>query len=214
MKGWEHDKNYFFYNFAFSSAHSQQNIINNTWLNETAKHILGIAVGANLGFKPSTDNQALPLDIIQSAYKNIYQIKQMPIILEPSKFDINCSEQLPVYYSLQRPIICSLEKQKTTEPRALVNIHYLNRMLSKYMEAFSSKKNNDCVYSGTSLQKVTEQIKVSYYHHAPKSTDNPIKTSSLIETEDVRFSHDAKTFGYHFPSEARFFRGCIKVSKN
>lgn len=212
IKSWEHDKNYFFYNFAFSSAHTKKNIIKNTYLNETAKHILGIAIGANLGFKPSTDDQSLPLNTIQHAYKKIYQLKHNPVLLEPSKFDINCKEQLPIYYSLQRPIVCSLEKQTKTEPRALVNLHYLNRMLSKYLEAFSSKDSTDC-YSGTSLQEIAEKINFTYYHHSPKDTENPIQSSAKIEKEDSRFSiSKLDQLDTDFPSDARFFRGCIKIS--
>ena len=214
VKSWEHDKNYFFYNFAFSNAHSRKNIIKNPYLNETAKHLLGIAIGANLGFKPSTDNNSLPLTIIQNAYKDIYQLKQTPILMEPSKFDINLNSQLPVYYSLQRPIICSLEKQTKTEPRALVNLHYLNRILSKYLEAFLDNQNNG-YYSGTSLQEIAEKIKFTYYHHAPQNTEKTIRPSINIEKEDHRFSFNASNqLNNKFPSDARFFRGCIEISKN
>ena len=214
VKSWEHDKNHFFYNFAFSNAHSSKNIIKNPYLNETAKHILGIAIGANLGFKPSTDNQALPLTILQNAYKNIYQLKQTPILMEPSKFDINLSEQLPIYYSLQRPIICSLEKQTKTEPRALVNLHSLNLILFKYLEAFSDKNNNDS-YSGTSLQEISEKIKFAFYHHAPTNAEKSIQPSVNIENKDPRFiCNFPNQENRIFPSDARFFRGCIEISKN
>lgn len=209
IKSWEHDKNYFFYNFAFSSAHTTKNIIKNPYLNETAKHILGIAIGANLGFRPSTDNQSLPLESIQNAYQEIYQLKHTAIILEPSKFDINSEQQDPVYYSLQRPVICSLEKQTKTEPRALVNLLSLNGLITKYIEAFS---NND-YYSGTALQQIEEKAYFSYYHHLPKSTDVQIKLSNNIQKEDSRFSL-TKNSNIDFPMDARFFRGCVKISRN
>lgn len=211
VKSWEHDKNYFFYNFAFSSAHTRKNIIKNSYLNETAKHILGIAIGANLGFKPSTDNQAMPFTIIQNAYKNIYQLKQTPILFEPSNFNINAKDQLPIYYSLQRPISCSLEKQTKTEPRALANLHYLNRILSKYLEAFADNQNKD-YYMGTLLQRLPEKIKFTYFHHAPQYTENFIKPSTNIEHGDPRFICDH--FESKFPSDAGFFRGCIQISKS
>lgn len=214
VKSWEHDKNYFFYNFAFSSAHTKKNIIKNPYLNETAKHILGIAIGANLGFKPSTDNEALPLKNIYNAYKDIYQLRQTPILLEPSKFDITANDQLPVYYSLQRPITCSLEKQTKTEPRALVNLHYLNRILSKYLEAFSDSQSND-YFIGTSLQEISEKIKFTYYHHSPQNMEASIKPSINIESEDPRFAFPRLIHSENkFPSDARFFRGCIQISKN
>lgn len=212
IKSWEHDKDHFFYNFAFSSAHSQKNLIKNSYLNETAKHILGIALGANLGYKPSTDDQTLPVSVIQDVYTNIYQLKQSPVLLEPTKFDINKLDEQAVYYSFQRPIICSLEQQTKTETRALVNLISLNRMLYKYLEAFSDNHNNQFV--GTTLQELAEKIKFSFYHHSPKRTEKSIRPSSQIESDDFRFQLTYSNANTKFPSDARFFRGCIKVCLN
>ena len=212
IKSWEHDKNSFFYNFAFSTAKLEKNIIKNPYLNETAKHILGIAMGANIGFKPCIDDQSLPLTKIQEAYIEIYQLKQTPIVLEPTKFDLFSRQQLPVYYSLQRPIICSLEKQTKTELTALINLLSLSRMLSKYKEAFSSTTDID-YYTGTSLKEVAERVEFAYYHHAPKEIDSSIQSSAVIEKEDGRFSTlNEMGASFQFPSDAKFFRGCIKIT--
>lgn len=210
FKGLEHDRNHFFYNFAFSVAQSKKNILKNPYLNETAKHILGISIGANLGFKPSTNDQALPLHSIQNAYATIYRLKQSPIIFEPASFDITKSNQLPVYYSLQRPIIASLEKQTKTEPRALVNIHYLSRMISKYIDAFSENKESN-YFTGTCFQHLAESSKFSYFHHLADNTEDPIRTSKELENEDPRFSYNMEQ--NDFPADARFFRGVIQISK-
>lgn len=213
INSWEHDKDSFFYNFAFSSANIQMNVIKNNYLIEIAKHLIGIALGSNIGFKPSTDNQSLPLHVLQKVYCEIYQLKNNPIIFEPTKFNISSENQLPVYYSLQRPIIGSFEKQTTTEPRALVNLYHLNRILLKYKEAFTDKRINN-YYKDTSLQEIFEKIQFSYYHHAPSSSDDEIKSSSALYKEDIRFSIVSEELSHlSFPKDARFFRGCIKISR-
>jgi len=94
--------------------------------------------------------------------------------------------------------------------KKIINIHFLNRMLSKYLEAFSNNNSND-YYSGTSLQEIAEKIKFTYYHHSPKDTEKTIQSSANIEKEDCRFSFPQSNPSENiFPSDARFFRGCIK----
>ncbi|STX27939.1 Uncharacterised protein [Legionella beliardensis] len=217
IKSWEHDKNYFFYNFAFSKAQDTYNILSNPYLNETTKHILGILLGANLGYRPSTDDFFIPLNEIQLAYQEIYRIEQTPILLEPDKFDIYNEFQLPVYYSLQKPFVC-LEKQTKTETRALVNLHSLIRILNKLYAFLEAQKNGD--YKGTLLQEIAGKVKFSYFHHSPKQdskyeNNTIINISSDIAKEDARFHLGTNNLKkYFFPSDAKFFRGCIKISKN
>lgn len=216
IKSWEHDKNYFFYNFAFSKAQENYNILSNPYLNETTKHILGIALGANLGYKPSTDDFFIPLDEIQLAYQEIYQIEQAPILLEPDKFDIYSELQLPIYYSLQKPFIC-LEKQTKTETRALANLYTLIRMLNKLYAFLNIQKSGD--YNGTLLQEAAEKVRFSYFHHSPRHEDQCkdnyfINNSSELSKQDMRFNFKKNNLEYPFPTDAKFFRGCIKISKN
>lgn len=211
VKSWEQDKNYFFYNYAFSKAHIEKNMIKNPYLNETAKHVLGIPLNTNLGFQPCNDEQSLPLKTLQNAYKNIYQLKENPIFLEPTKFDMNSSNQLPVYYSLQKPIICSLEKQTKTEPRALANIHTLYSMIKKYTEAFCGD-NEMNYFAGTSLQEISKNIQFTFMHHDPDDTDI-IKSASVIKDLDQRFSKSPKNENLDFSSDARFFRGCVMINR-
>ncbi|WP_419420752.1 hypothetical protein ACNVED_05515 [Legionella sp. D16C41] len=216
IKSWEHDKNYFFYNFAFSKAQETYNILSNPYLNETTKHILGIALGANLGYKPATDNFSIPLDEIQLAYQEIYRIQQTPILLEPDKFDIYNKPQLPIYYSLQKPFIC-LEKQTKTETRALANLHSLIRMINKLYAFLEAQQNGD--YKGTLFQEITGKIKFTYFHHSPGQDDKCksnfiINNSSEIAKQDTRFNLKKYNMEYLFPADAKFFRGCIKISKN
>lgn len=95
-----------------------------------------------------------------------------------------------------------------------MQINYLNRILSKYLEAFSDKYSND-YYTSTSLQEISEKIKFTYYHHSPKTTEKSIQPSSVLESEDPRFTLTyLKNSENKFPSDARFFRGCIQIGKN
>lgn len=211
LLGWRHDKNKFFYDYAFTKAQILQNIPHNAYLLETAKHIMGIAMGANLGFQPADDAEALPLNCIQQAYLDIYQLKQTPTILEPAKFNIADPEQKPLYYSLQRPILSSLERQSKTEPRALVNLHTLARIIHKFQEAFSSHNDHED-YRNTCIQRMADQIQFDYFHHLADAEDNYTRNSSALKEVDPRYNRikDRECL-LEFPSDARFFRGCVQI---
>ena len=202
----------FFYDFAFSRARVQNNIENNDFLNETAKHIYGIAMGLNIGFSPATDNSSLPLHQIQEIYINCYNIKQTPIIIEPAIFDIH-TKSSPIYYSIQNSIIKSFVKQTKTEPRALSNISTLRSILTKYQNSFKEESEGS-YYHNTTLKETAEKINFSYFHYSPKNTVG-IQSSDLIFKDDTRFlGKNMEQLNLKIPIDAKFLRGCVRVSKN
>lgn len=207
--GWEQDKNKFFYDLAFSRAQVKKNITQNVFLNETAKHIIGISMGRNIGFKPVENSDSIPAELIKKVYSETYKIKQNPIILEPATFDFQIKSPAPIYYSLQRPIICSSERQNKYDARALNDIHILKSVIAKYKEAFASKHESDH-YMGTSLSKMDEIIDFSFYHYQAEK-NSAILPSLSIALDDRRFGGHNENL--KFPSDGKFFRGCVKISK-
>jgi hypothetical protein len=203
----EIDKNRFFYQYAFSKAKTEKNIIEQPFLDKTAKHLLGIAMGTHLGFSPATSSDSLPIKELTHVYEDIYQLKYTPIIFEPAKFDITLKKAKPVYYSMQYPIIHSFEKNKRYISSALVKIELLKRIVTKYSEAFSS--DDDC-YIGTSLYDASKTAQFNYYHYQT-SHDSGISSPAELVASDQRFI--SKTSKLNCCLDGRFFRGCIKISK-
>ena len=138
------------------------------------------------------------------------KLKQSPVVLEPSKFQINAPDPGPIYYSLQRSIIRSLERPTKTEPRAIVNLLTLKDIITKYVDNFNSSDSSD-YYAGTILSNIQNEIEFTYFHHSPGESNHIIKSNELPH-RDKRFDYEENT-DIAFPSDSRFLRGCICIRK-
>jgi len=174
---------------------------------DSARYMFNLMLGSNTGFIPSTNNNYLPLKSLQDIYTDCYKINYTPTVMVPCEF----SGSNPVYYSLQYPSaqINSFKGSKSNSKfQELANIA---GVIATYHNDFSKHK------TSSPLKKSCLSSKFIYYHHKAKklesnNKDIVINPSELIKKEDDRFC-----FSYnntlHFPVDAKFFRGCIKLTK-
>ncbi len=211
MRRSQHEQNSLFFDLAFSRSQSEMNIKSNPYLNETVKHLFGIACGAKLGFKPCGDDSSLPYKLIQDVYHQIYKIYHTPTILVPAKFDFSNKSPDPVYYSLQSPVVCTFSKKSENDSSAISDLEEIYMILRKHIDDFANKKNYD--YQGSLIEKVSKEVQFSLYHYQSQDKRFIFSSKHVIE-EDYRFMGSDKRFqGLLFASDSKFFRGCIKISK-
>ena len=201
------DKNKFFYDLAFSRAEKLSNNSCSTYTNEVCKHLFGIALGNNIGFKPAEDSIALPLTEIQNIYRDIYKIKQTPVIMEPATAQ---TSNKPVYYSLQTNTLTSAEKKNKNESRALSNLIKIEGIMKKYINAFNNES-PDAHFIGTTIHAIAKSINISYHHYQSADSDNVIKGIQDIIQNDCRFNCPDNTEETNFPYDAKFSRGCFRI---
>ena len=196
-----------FYNDLFLTTESINRYRPTPFLVDTAKYIFSIAMGQGLGFKPATDNKLLPVNYIQEAYSEHYQLPYTPTIMVPGTLD---EKNDSIYYSLQHPSTKINTFKITMNNSTYRELVTLKNILLSYKNSFMSEKSN-CF--GSELYHACNQIDLAFYHNKPSDNTNGILHSKNMVNLDERFNYSA-TPDSLFSADAKFLRGCIKLSRN
>lgn len=209
----EFDRTYRYYNVVFSEIQSKRNLKLNPYLADTARHILNIALGDSVGYSPQINDDNLPIEAIQSAYIESYNLKnQWPTIMAPSNFDFEKSKY-PSYYSLQLPSAIDALPKSSQSANTLSDIRELKRILNIYIDEITSI---DSMCDDTILSKAVKNINISCYHNKNDRHRAVIQSNQLL-TEDKRFKMLNKKYKLGsavFASDASFLRGCVGIDRS
>lgn len=207
----EYRRNQIFYDIAFSSIQEKRNLKPNPYLTDTAAHLLSIAIGAVIGYRPAVDETSLPLKLLQTAFVEAYSLPHYtPIIMEPDYFYFESSK--PNYYSLQNPST----HRFSPKSRRIVNTLFETRELAHIMDIFideASKKGSMC--AETRLGMLKEKVSFSFYHNQEDRHGiiKPSNSPEIIEL-DSRLQKNQQAFPDRtFCADAKFMRGCIAIRR-
>lgn len=173
---------------------------------DTAKYIFNICMGAGIGVKPAIDDQYLPVSDLQKIYTDCYGLVYTPTIMVPSTLgDKNDS----VYYPLQCPF-AKINTYKTNQSNStLTELEILKNVLLAYQEEFTEEGGD--AY-GSQVYQLSKETEFSFYHYK-SSGQNQIRNSlELLET-DLRLTFSYLETKKHFSSDAKLFRGCVRLSR-
>jgi len=187
---------------SFSEIISKKCLKPRPYIIDTIKHLISIAGGSGVAFKPATDESSLPISFIQDIYMNLYNLKShIPTIMQPGKLD---GAKQQVYYSLACPT--TLESSPITpNARSIIEDEREIRLL---INLFLKTVNNR---SGNNM--INNNIKYEFFHF-DLDKYGEILDSNKIVIDDNRFAHAPHTgqSTRTFCANALFFRGCIRVS--
>lgn len=207
----EYRRNYIYYEIAFSRIQKKRNLKPNPYLMDTASHLFKTALGDAPGFVPASDNDSLPLDVIQSVYTDSYGIKKhLPTVMHPGYFTFDQQNKLPVYYSLQNPSTFVFSPKSRKASSTLFEMHELEHIMKVFMCELSDEKS---ICNGTVFGELIKNISFKYFHNE-HDFHGVVSHSSEIEATDQRYSHvssRSKVDGAMFASDAKFLRGCIGI---
>lgn len=173
---------------------------------DTAKYIFKICMESGLGVKPTTDEQYLPIREIQQIYYEHYGLMYTPTMMVPAT--LNSTES--VYYPLLCPLVSINAFKSNTSNSVLNQLEILKNVLFAYQEEFSA---DNTEVSGSSLYYASRQTEFAFYHHQDSHHQQIANSLSLIKL-DERFSSSYCDEDTSFASEAKLFRGCVRISKH
>ncbi|WP_058525061.1 hypothetical protein [Legionella birminghamensis] len=204
-----YQKNLPHYQTAYSLLIERTNQKPNPYLFDTFKHLMDIMAGEMPGFKPLTDSDLLPIEVLQEVFLQVYNLKNIaPTIVGPDYFNLKDSTSSPIYYSLQFPTTRTFSpasKQSSTMS-ALKDLQDISQEL--IMEL--AKDNHFC--SNTIIQDIAKTINISFFHNS-NDIDGEINNIDYLVKFDSRFSFSSALQTNLFPSkDSKFFRGCIRFS--
>jgi hypothetical protein len=206
-----YERNHFHYDLIFSVVQKRRNLKPSPYLMDTVKHLAATACGVVPGYAPATNDDFLPLEVIQKAYIESYGMKKYhPTIMQPAYFHFE-KDKYPIYYSIQYPATSSFSPKARKINSRLYELRDLEHIITSCMKELSTEHP---LYAGTALSKLAKNAEFKYYHYE-KDSHHVVKSSEEIPTFDKRIhqinsAYKVKTAT--FTSDSPFVRGCISIS--
>lgn len=206
---YEYERNRIYYDITFSVIQKKCNLKPNPYLVDTAKHLFASALGAVPGYAPATNNDALPLDILQQVFVESYGLKKYkPTIMQPRHFHFE-TDYFPIYYSLQHPAT------RVFSPRSRLASSTINDMreLEHIMNVFIGELSKEgALSSDTVIGEIAKSVQFNYFHNT-LDTHNILKDSLELLDNDCRFNQTLfpHTSEAVFAADATFLRGCVSI---
>jgi hypothetical protein len=186
----------------FSHAINKRNLKPRPYLIDTIKHLILIAKGGGIGFKPALNDIALPKNLIQQVYLDDYGLKDyIPNIMQPTKF----TKTEKVYYSLSFPTLLDSSPYFKNPPSIIEDQREIKKLLDILIHTINQIENQTI--------NPLKNIQFELFH---SSTDpfGQILPSKNIAEYDSRFLeyHSNDKEQRSFCSSSSFFNGCIAIS--
>jgi len=203
----EYTRNQYYYDISYSLMLEKANFDVNPYINDTARHILDIALGIYPGMSPAINDDLLPLHAIQHAIYYSYGLKKyVPTIMQPQYFSIK-NEDSPVYYSLYYPTTRSFSPKSKKTATSVDNIDNLRNIIESFILQINSKES---MWQETELQHVASRLKINYMNNKEKSSKDSLQFDKrLYHAPDQCYPHESSP-----ACESLFFNGCLKISAN
>ncbi|WP_182352652.1 hypothetical protein [Legionella sp. PC1000] len=193
-------------NDLFLSAKKVNRFRPTPFIMDTAKYIFNICMGSGIGVKPAVDEQYLPVSDIQKIYNTCYGLEYTPTVMVPSTLQ---EKNDSVYYPLQCPF-AKINTFKTNQSNStLTELETLKNVLLAYKEEFTEEKGDAF---GSTLHKVSKETQFTFYHYK-ENGQNLIRNPTELLNEDPRFLYSYCDNTTNFSSDAKLFRGCVRLAR-
>lgn len=193
-------------NDLFLSAKKMNRFRPTPFIIDTAKYLFNICMGSGIGVKPAIDEHYFPVKDIQNIYHEYYGLEYTPTLMVPSSLN---EKNDSVYYPLQCPF-AKINTFKTNQSNStLTELETLKNVLLAYQEEFT-EENSDAF--GSPLYQVSKETQFSFYHYQATG-QNAIRDPLELLDCDPRFSFAHCNDPMNFSSDAKLFRGCVRLAR-
>ncbi len=198
-----------YHNLIFSLILSEYESRPNAYIMDIAQYLINMGVGTFTGLGPALNTLSGPWDIIQTAYCDVYDIKNYPpVIIQPQFFNMREPGSSPVYYSLQFP--CAIEFKPSTRKKVsiITDLHEIRSLMRRYERDFLADKYN---LGGTSLYELFRKVQYDYFHSASDLHEGMLSSTEMASDVGLRTTVDGVVHD-EFPASCLFSRGCIRLT--
>ncbi len=187
---------------SFADAISSRNLKPRPYLIDTLKHLVSIANGAGVAFKPAVNESALPVSLIQDAYINCYNLKTyIPTLMQPCKLK---GEVQKVYYSLAFPTVLESTPYVRNAPSIIEDQRNIKRLLDTLIRT---------IKIDNSIINPIKHVKYDFFHTDIDQYGEILSSTDMIAEDSTFSSLGVKRFKDRTSSSSSsFFRGCIRIS--
>ena len=187
---------------SFADAISSRNLKPRPYLVDTLKHLVSIASGSGVAFKPAIDESALPVSLIQDAYIHCYNLKTyFPTLMQPCKLK---GEDKMVYYSLAFPTVLESTPYVRNAPSIIEDQRNIKRLLDTLIRT---------IKIDNSVINPIKHVKYDFFHTDIDQYGEILSSTDMVEQDPTFASFDVKRFKDRTScASSPFFRGCIRIS--
>ncbi len=188
----------------FAEEIGNRNMKPRPYLVDMVRHLTYISHGATVAFAPAINTSAIPLELIQKAYVEVYGLKNyLPTVMQPTKFN----KRHPVYCSLSMPTILESSPHVRNAPSIMDDARDIKRLTQIFTEAVIK-------YHNITKDDPIASTQYDFFHTEEDTYSEVINSTKIIE-DDKRFSKFSEVFNDRKAcSNSPFFRGCIRISQH
>lgn len=189
----------------FSLSTIRRNYKPRIYITDTIRHLISITMGFVPGFIPSQNENSAPINLIKTAYHDIYNLPYAPTMMEPSLLHQADSS---VYYSLGYPTLLEGHPEVSNIYNTISDLKEIKTLIENMFRYCQTNSGNVKAFSS-----IAPKINFDYFHKA-QDIQGEIKTTEEIITVDSAFAETNNTFkDKGFCTTAPFFNGCIRIKK-
>jgi hypothetical protein len=182
---------------------------NDTFIIQTVKHLILIAIQQAPGFVPEDSNLSGPITELIDVFLNCYKIRfHLPVFMRLEHFD----GKNPVYYSLYKSTFIYEAPERKATKQTINELIKIRSVLFSFRDYILNNKFEHSL-KDTSLYKILSEVDFDFYH--PDGTGDIKNSIEELVKADKRFTNlpydDISKYGLAFPIHSMFFHGCVKV---
>lgn len=199
--------NQYFIQFLLSALQNERPVRLTRSQTEQINHLLMLSMSGIPGYTVLTNNELLPLKLIQAAYSNIYKLENYPpIMVGPDYFANIAKDEKCLYYSYGYPCFYSFSPKENQSSSTARDFYQLFRVFRKVLDFI---KDNNFLYNNGELKNLSKTHQLTFYHPGSK-TYNEFSAPKLIPDTDKSIMQDWSK-DKRFPHKVDFLNGCIQI---
>lgn len=187
---------------SFGDEMNNRNLRPRPYLIDTLKHLLSIANGIGIAFKPTVGETALPVSLIQETYVNSYNLKNyIPTLMQPCTLKGNAAQ---AYYSLTFPTVLESTPFVRNAPSIIEDQRDIKRLLNTLIRT---------IKIDTRVINPIQHVKYDFFHSDIDPYDDILSSKSLVDADQAFLCPNTPAFqGRTFCSTSSFFKGCVRIT--
>lgn len=187
----------------FSLSTIRRNYKPRIYITDTIRHLMSIVANLAPAFIPANNEESAPIQLIKTAYHNIYNLPYAPTIMEPAFISSGNSH---VYYSLGYPTLLEGHPEVSNIYNTISDLKEI-KLLIENMHRYCQQSTGDA----QKFLPILEKVKLAYFHKA-HDNQNEILAATQLPAVDTNFCETTQTFSpKEFCSTSPFLNGCIQI---
>jgi len=190
----------------FSLSTMRRNHKPRIYITDTIRHLMEIVSGTVPAFVPARNEDGAPIELIKTAYSDIYNLPHAPTLMEPAFINDGASF---VYYSLGYPTLLEGHTETNNIYNTISDLKEVKLLIENMHRYYQDHQKE--TYAAKAFAATLQKVDLDYFHKVQDERDK-IYEAGKLTTVDKNFLETSKAFATkEFCTASPFFNGCIQI---